>query len=164
MKKLRKPLLALEILVVAVIALFGCLFLWQSADPPVLYINGTAVARTGPLNWNWSHYSLVPSGLLEYGPENTVYIAAGDTLALRAKKAQWWAPRWKIIQGSGSAVFTDEFGSLSAQWAGSDILPVPVAWESIVELWVSYNGWLRPVFGNNRVRYSFIVKVATCQH
>jgi len=107
----------------------------------------------------------VPSELLEYGPENIVYIAAGDALTLRTKKAHWWAPRWKIIQGSGSAVFIDEFGSLSAQWAGEDTLPMPAVFgESIAELWVSYNGWLRPIFGNNKVRYSFAVYVTSCQH
>ena len=160
MKKLHIPLIVLAALLVAV----GYFFLCISAAPPTLYINETAVARCGPSAWNWSLYSLVDPANLDYGLENTVAVIPGDTLALRTKQ-RWWEPRWRIIQGSGSAVFHDEFESVSAQWTGEDTLPVPAVWgESIAELWVSYDGWLRPLVGPNRVRYTFVVNVVSCKH
>jgi len=164
-KSLRIPLIILAALLVLAGGCSGYFFLCLSAEPPTLYINESTVARCGPVDWNGRFDQVVESVWLDYGPENTVIIPAGDTLTLRTEKTRWWEPGWKKIKGSGYAVFHEEFGSVSAQWTGEDTLPMPAVFgKSIAELWVSYDGWLRFLAGQNRVRYTFAIYAASCQH
>jgi hypothetical protein len=155
------PIAVRILLVLLVTAGLGvaCVFLCSTAEPPVLYINDATKARCGPSAWNWSRYSLVSSESLEYSPENTLAVPPGSMLSLRTKKAHWWGPRWRILEGSGSAVYLAG-EPVNVPWTGEDTLSVPEKpGEYIAELWISYNGWLRAVFGHNRVRYSFAVNI-----
>jgi len=166
-KKLRIPLIILAAMLAIAGGCTGYFFLCVAkAEPPVLLVNGTAVAHYTLGKWNGSSMDPIIGG---FGPENTVNVALGDPqpFTLRAGKAQWWAPRWRVRPESygvyDAASLEREFTvtTNAVYWAEefglNHIHDRPGSY--IIELWATCNSWLQPLFGDNSVCYSFVVNV-----
>jgi len=87
MKKLRKPLLALAVLLVVAGGLFW-FYEASASGPPALYVNGVRTIG-GDFTWKTPRGTIVtePVDLIRaiYGEENTLTASLGDTLKLRNK-------------------------------------------------------------------------------